>query len=234
VPGQAYCFMCSRLRRGVLYDAAVELGCNKMALGHHRDDALETLMLNLIFSGQLKSMPPKLVSDDGRNVVIRPLIYCAEDELAAFAVEKQFPILPCNLCGSQENLQREQMKLLLDQIESTNPGARSRMLAALCNVRASHLLDKGLWNRLRLPGLADDVDIADNPGAPAPRAGAFSVVRESASPLDVLSTAAEFEIPAESDPVTGGVETDAEYVGGEEFSSAPLPVFMHDALGLVE
>lgn len=234
LPGQAYCFMCSRLRRGVLYDAAVELGCNKMALGHHRDDALETLMLNLIFSGQLKSMPPKLVSDDGRNVVIRPLIYCAEDELAAFAAEKQFPILPCNLCGSQENLQREQMKTLLDQIEATNPGARSRMLAALCNVRSSHLLDKGLWNRLALPGLADDVEIADNPGAPAPRAGAFSVVRESAAPWGVPASTASFELPAETDPVTGAVDLDPDYAGGEEFSSAPLPVFVHDALGLVE
>jgi len=154
LPGQAYCFMCSRLRRGILYQAALELGCTKIALGHHRDDALETLMLNLIFSGQLKAMPPKLVSDDRRNTVIRPLIYCGTPELKQLAVEHGFPILPCNLCGTQENLQRVAMRTMLDQIEAANPGARNRMLAALINVRPSHLLDRKLWDALQLPGLA--------------------------------------------------------------------------------
>lgn len=213
LPGQAYCFMCSRLRRGVLYDAAVDLGCNKLALGHHRDDALETLFLNLIFSGQLKSMPPKLVSDDGRNTVIRPLIYCAEQDLARFSLEQAFPILPCNLCGTQENLQREAMKKLLDSIEVANPGARGRMLAALCNVRASHTLDQGLWNRLALPGLAEGVPVLQR-SAPSPRAEP-----EALSP--------SFDVPAEE-------EDSGEYAGGEPFSAQPVPFRLPDPLGILD
>jgi tRNA 2-thiocytidine biosynthesis protein TtcA len=127
-----------------LYKAATELGCNKIALGHHRDDALETLLLNLFFGGKLASMPPRLVSDDGRHVVIRPLIYCAEEQLAAFAAARQFPILPCNLCGSQSEAQRKQMKRLLGQLEATNPTLRQTMLAAMGNVNPSHLLDRDL------------------------------------------------------------------------------------------
>jgi len=157
-PGQAYCFMCSRLRRGILYRLAGELGCTRIALGHHRDDALETLMLNMIFSGQLKSMPPKLLSDDRRNTVIRPLIFCGADELQSFADEQAFPILPCNLCGSQPNLARMKMRDLLSQIEEDYPGARTRMLAALTHVKPSHLVDKALWNRLGLEGLTDSVE----------------------------------------------------------------------------
>jgi tRNA 2-thiocytidine biosynthesis protein TtcA len=148
--GKTYCSLCSRLRRGILYRVARELGCTKIALGHHRDDAVTTLMLNLVFSGQLKAMPPKLISDAGDNVVIRPLIYCAEEELAAFAEEQRFPIIPCDLCGSQENLERKAISRLLADLDARCPGARRNMLAALRNVRPSHLLDAGLWQKLGL------------------------------------------------------------------------------------
>ncbi len=148
--GKTYCSLCSRLRRGILYNLAVDMGCTKIALGHHRDDAITTLMLNLVFSGQLKAMPPKLISDDRRNIVIRPLIYCAEEDLAAFAEEQKFPILPCDLCGSQENLQRKAISRLLADLDTRCPGARRNMLAALGNVRPSHLFDKGLWSKLGL------------------------------------------------------------------------------------
>ncbi len=154
--GKTYCSLCSRLRRGILYNLAVEMGCNKIALGHHRDDAITTLMLNLVFSGQLKAMPPKLISDDRRNVVIRPLIYCAEEDLVAFAEEQKFPILPCDLCGSQENLQRKAISRLLADLDERCPGARRNMLAALGNVRPSHLFDKGLWAKLGLEVARDD------------------------------------------------------------------------------
>jgi len=153
--GKTYCSLCSRLRRGILYSLAQEMGCTKIALGHHRDDVLATLMLNLVFAGQLKSMPPKLKSDDGRNIVIRPLVYAAEDTIARFAELQEFPILPCDLCGSQENLQRKQMQRLLSQMEETNPGTKTSMLAALRNVRASHLLDASLWRKLQLPLVGD-------------------------------------------------------------------------------
>ena len=139
--GRTYCSLCSRLRRGILYDTAVELGCTKIALGHHRDDTIQTLMLNLFYSGQIKAMPPRLVSDDGRNVVIRPLIYCEEHEIARYAEEKRFPILPCDLCGSQENLQRQQIKRMLNEWNERNPKVKGNLFAALSNIRASHLLD---------------------------------------------------------------------------------------------
>jgi tRNA 2-thiocytidine biosynthesis protein TtcA len=148
--GKTYCSLCSRLRRGVLYNAAQHLGCNKIALGHHRDDAIETLLLNLMFTGQLKSMPPKLISDDGRNVVIRPLLYAAESTIAELAGLLEFPILPCDLCGSQENLMRKQVKNLLATLEQSAPHVKESMLAALSNVRASHLLDTELWQKLGL------------------------------------------------------------------------------------
>jgi len=153
--GKTYCSLCSRLRRGILYSLAQELGCTKIALGHHRDDVLATLMLNLVFAGQLKAMPPKLRSDDGRNVVIRPLVYAAESTIARFAELQEFPILPCDLCGSQENLQRKQMQRLLEEMEARNPGTKTSMLAALRNVRPTHLLDAGLWQKLQLPLIGD-------------------------------------------------------------------------------
>jgi tRNA 2-thiocytidine biosynthesis protein TtcA len=149
--GKTYCSLCSRLRRGVLYNVASELGCTKLALGHHRDDAIETLLLNLMFTGSLRAMPPKLISDDGRNVVIRPLSYMAEARIARFAELMAFPILPCNLCGSQEQLMRKQVKQWLTQLEAHAPRARESMLAALMNVRPSQLLDRELWQTLGLP-----------------------------------------------------------------------------------
>jgi len=138
--GQTYCSMCSRLRRGILYNVAEDLGCTKIALGHHRDDTIETLMLNLMFNGTLSAMPAKLRSDDGRNTVIRPLLYSSEQDIAAYAEHLDFPIIPCNLCGSQENLWRQQVKEMLDDIETRAPKVRQSMLAALKNVHASHLL----------------------------------------------------------------------------------------------
>ncbi len=147
-----YCSLCSRLRRGVLYSVAERLGCNKLALGHHRDDALETFLLNLFYSGKLQAMPAKYRTNDGRFEVIRPLIECAEDDLAAFAREQAFPILPCNLCGSQEGLKRDAMTRLLGEIEASHPHVRSVMLNALKNVRPSHLLDRELTEFVKVEG----------------------------------------------------------------------------------
>lgn len=153
--GKTYCSMCSRLRRGILYNAAQRLGCSKIALGHHREDVLETLLLNLFFAGQLKAMPPKLQSDDGRNVVIRPLAYCAEEDLSDFAEQEAYPILPCNLCGSQAGAQRAETKRLLAELETRIPNVRASMMASLMNVRPTHLLDRALWEKL---GAADVVE----------------------------------------------------------------------------
>ena len=144
--GKTMCSLCSRLRRGVLYRVAKEIGATKIALGHHRDDILETFFLNLFFGGKLKAMPPKLVSDDGAHVVIRPLAYVEEQDLAAYAEIKQFPIIPCDLCGSQPTLQRKQIKGLLRQWEGAHPGRVATIFRSLQNVRSSHLLDRGLFD----------------------------------------------------------------------------------------
>ena len=148
--GKTYCSLCSRLRRGVLYRVAQELGFNKIALGHHRDDVLQTLLLNLMFAGQLAAMPPKLVANEAPVVVVRPLVYCAEEDIRAFAEIEQYPILPCDLCGSQEQLQRKAVGRMLDDLEAGRPGTKRSMLAALRNVRPSHLLDQSLWSSLGL------------------------------------------------------------------------------------
>jgi tRNA 2-thiocytidine biosynthesis protein TtcA len=146
--GKTYCSLCSRLRRGILYRVATEFGCRKIALGHHRDDTLQTLLLNLFFAGQLASMPPKLVAGGGAHIVIRPLVYCAEEDIRAFARLAEFPILPCDLCGSQDQLQRKVVGRLIDDIERERPGTKAVMLAALQNVRPSQLLDRRLWDAL--------------------------------------------------------------------------------------
>jgi len=142
--GKATCPVCSRLRRGILYNAAVELGCTKIALGHHRDDLVETLLLSALYSGALKSMPPKLRSDDGRNVVIRPLCYAAEEDIAAFSRAMAFPVIPCDLCGSQPNLRRRRVKELLADLSREHPAIKGNLLNALGHVVPSHLLDRTL------------------------------------------------------------------------------------------
>ena len=139
--GKTTCGLCSRLRRGILYNFADAHGVTKIALGHHRDDILETLFLNMFYGGKLKAMPPKLKSDDGRNVVIRPMAYCREKDIARYAAMKGFPIIPCNLCGSQENLQRQVIKEMLQGWDKQHPGRLETMFRALCNVEPSHLVD---------------------------------------------------------------------------------------------
>jgi tRNA 2-thiocytidine biosynthesis protein TtcA len=139
--GKTYCGLCSRLRRGILYNKAVELGATKIALGHHRDDIVETLFLNMFYGGKLKAMPPKLLADDKRNVVIRPLAYCKEREIARYAELMDFPIIPCNLCGTQDNMQRQAIKAMLQGWDKSHPGRVETIFRSLCNIEPSQLAD---------------------------------------------------------------------------------------------
>lgn len=155
--GKTTCGLCSRLRRGILYRVADELGATRIALGHHRNDILQTLFLNMFFGSKLKAMPPKLVSDDGKHVVIRPLAYCQEEDLEAWAAYKQFPIIPCNLCGSQENLQRQNIKAMLEDWDKRFPGRIKNLFRSLGNIVPSHLMDHELYDfkNLEATGVAD-------------------------------------------------------------------------------
>jgi tRNA 2-thiocytidine biosynthesis protein TtcA len=153
--GKTMCSLCSRLRRGALYTFAAENGFTKIALGHHRDDIIETLFLNLFYQGSLKAIPPKLRSDDGRNIVIRPLAYCADSDLAEYAELQNFPIMPCNLCGSQENLQRKAVKAMLAEWERKHPGRAETMFRAISNVMPSQLADTKLFDFAALDAVAD-------------------------------------------------------------------------------
>jgi tRNA 2-thiocytidine biosynthesis protein TtcA len=144
--GKTTCSLCSRLRRGSLYGFAEQIGANKVALGHHREDILETLFLNMFFGGSLKAMPPKLLSDDGKNIVIRPLAYCKEADIAEFARQMEFPIIPCNLCGSQPNMQRQVVKEMLAEWNKKHPGRLESMFRAVTNVAPSQLADRQLFD----------------------------------------------------------------------------------------
>lgn len=144
--GQTYCSLCSRLRRGNIYRYAQENGFNKVALGHHRDDVIQTLLMSILYGGQIKSMPPKLLTDDQSLVVIRPMVYCQENDIKTYAQEQQYPIIPCNLCSSQENLARVRVKKLIEELAQENPKIPSNILHALQSVQPSQLMDKRLWN----------------------------------------------------------------------------------------
>ena len=184
--GKTTCSLCSRLRRGVIYRTAKELGANKIALGHHRDDIVHTLFLNLLCGGKLKAMPPKLVTDDGAHVVIRPMAYCGESDIAKFARGMEFPIIPCNLCGSQKNLQRQKVREMMAEWDQRYPGRTESVFTALQNIVPSHLADNALFNfkGLRVGKELEEMDggdtVFDGPQFGAdlslPAIGAFNLV----------------------------------------------------------
>jgi tRNA 2-thiocytidine biosynthesis protein TtcA len=153
--GNTYCSLCSRLRRGIIYRYAEENGFNKIALGHHRDDLITTLLMSIFYNGEIRSMPPKLLSDNKRHIVIRPLAYCQESDIITYAQEQQFPIIPCNLCGSQETLMRQRTKLLIQQLAKENPKIPSNMLHALTSLKPSQLMDKKHWDFRNLEQLQE-------------------------------------------------------------------------------
>lgn len=159
--GQTYCSLCSRLRRGIIYTYAEANGFNKIALGHHRDDLITTLLMSILYNGEIRSMPPKLLSDNKKHVVIRPLVYCQEADIAAFAQEMAFPIIPCTLCGSQENLIRKKVKNLINQLALENPKVPSNMLHALTAIKPSQLMDKKYWDFKNLELQKDEIAAED-------------------------------------------------------------------------
>ncbi|MDY6891417.1 MAG: tRNA 2-thiocytidine(32) synthetase TtcA [Pseudomonadota bacterium] len=190
--GKTTCGLCSRLRRGTLYGFADEIGANKIALGHHRDDILETFFLNMFFAGKLKAMPPKLVSDDGQRMVIRPLAYAREKEIADYARLRRFPIIPCNLCGSQENLQRQVIKQMLQEWDKTHPGRVETMFRALCNVVPSHLADPHLFDfknlQLGFPhGIGPAMETVSGPLGEDDAPVANGSGEQRLQPIDILS-----------------------------------------------
>jgi tRNA 2-thiocytidine biosynthesis protein TtcA len=196
--GKTMCSLCSRLRRGVLYKVATELGATKIALGHHRDDMVQTLFMNMFFGGRMKGMPPKLVSDDGRHVVIRPLAYVAEADLVRWAAHRAYPIIPCNLCGSQANLQRVKVGQMLRDWEREHPGRIDRIFRAMGNVDASHLVDRNLFPFVSLqptgvPDPAGDRAFDDEPDARSTSSGAIGI------DVDGLARPAA-SMPQEGDP----------------------------------
>ncbi|HWS73791.1 MAG TPA: tRNA 2-thiocytidine(32) synthetase TtcA [Quisquiliibacterium sp.] len=186
--GRTMCSLCSRLRRGILYRVADELGATRIALGHHRDDILETFFLNMFFGGKLKGMPAKLVSDDGRHMVIRPLAYVQEADLEAYAQWREFPIIPCNLCGSQENLKRREIKQLMREWEKRFPGRVDNIFASLTRVVPSHLMDRGLFDFAGLQATGEPVadgDIAFDVDPTFERAPAIPVTEQGAGAIPV-------------------------------------------------
>jgi tRNA 2-thiocytidine biosynthesis protein TtcA len=177
--GKTTCSLCSRLRRGILYRVASELGCTKIALGHHRDDILQTLFMNMFFGSKLKGMPPKLVTDNGEHVVIRPMAYCAEKDLAAFAEHREFPIIPCNLCGSQDGLQRQQMREMINDWDRRFPGRVDNLFTALSSIVPSHLMDRNLYPFQTIkasgrPEAGGDIAFDEDEGCGTPADGASS------------------------------------------------------------
>ena len=179
--GKTMCSLCSRLRRGILYRVAGELGCTKIALGHHRDDIVVTMFMNMFFGSRMKGMPPKLVSDDGRNVVIRPLAYVDETDLVRWAEHKQFPIIPCTLCGSQDNLQRVQVKAMIREWEKQYPGRIENVFTAMANITPSHMMDRNLhpFTTIKATGRAEpggDIAFDEDESCAAPKPGVIRIV----------------------------------------------------------